>query len=108
MLLPQVPAEGISKQQGFEDIDIFQIECSCTDPDHTLISWIEIGSNEDLDVPCVTFYVTTSYSNWNGWWKRVCDAAGILFGQSLTTQHSLLLTKQSATNFAAALTKSID
>jgi hypothetical protein len=107
MLQPQTPAEGISKQQGFDDTDIYHIECSCTDPDHAVIAWIEIGTTEDWPEPLVTFYVTHSYAYWNGPWRRVCDAFNILLGRPLTTQHSLLLTKQSATNFAAALVKSI-
>lgn len=107
-LTSEAPAEGILKMKGWNDSHVYHVECSCTSPDHALQAWVEIDTEEDWPAPQLTFYVQDHYPNWNGFFRRLKDAVGILFGQPLTRSHSLLLTRQSAVNFTAALNQSIE
>jgi hypothetical protein len=107
-LTPQTPAEGISTAGLFSDNDtMFRIACSCMDDQHAVIAWIEVGENADWPEPCVSFYVNATYPGWNGFWRRFKDAFKIIIGREVTREHTLLLTNQSAVNFAQALTDSI-
>lgn len=109
MNTPQEPAEGIMKREGNDlNLQSFHVECSCTSEDHALEVWIEFDREVDWPEPQVTFYVRDCYPNWRGFFRRLKDAVGILFGQPLTREHSILFTKQSAINFTAAINKSIE
>jgi hypothetical protein len=109
MLKPQAPAEGILKRgNDFNgDVDLL-IACSCTDDGHSLPVTIEIDQDELVPEVQVIFYVSTTYPNWHKFFHRLKDAFGIVCGKPLTRQHSILLTKQAAINFAAALVKSAE
>lgn len=102
------PAVGISKSVGQDDTYSYHIECTCTDPDHSLQVWIEVEAEDDVDDVQIIFYVQSHYQSWRGFFRRFKDAIGIIFGSPLTKHHDLLLDKQAALNFAGALTNSID
>lgn len=102
------PATGILKTKGYDDAHCYHVECSCTDPDHAVQVWIEIDADKDIDQPQVVFYVKASYPGWKGFFGRLKDAMGILFGGDLVKDHGLLLDKQAAINFAAAINKSVE
>jgi hypothetical protein len=109
MNIPQQPAEGIMAREGNDlNMQSFHVECSCTDEGHALNVWIEFDREDDWPEPQVTFYVQTCYPTWRGFFHRLKDAVGIVFGQPLTREHSILFSKQSAINFAATLNKSIE
>lgn len=102
------PAVGVLKTAGHEDGTYsYHIECTCTDPDHALEVWIEVDVEEDMDDVQVMFYATSHYQSWRGFFQRFKDAIGIIFGSPLTKQHSLLLSKQAALNFAGVLNNTI-
>lgn len=103
------PALGISKSSTWNDTHVYHVECSCTDPDHAVVSWIEISTDEDLHNEVeVTFYVNTNFRRWENVWERIKIAASVLFGNGYEQHHSLLLEKQAAYNFAAAIEASIE
>lgn len=105
------PAVGISKQPGWgwDDAHVYNIECSCSDPDHSVQTWIEISTDDDFHNEIeVTFYVTTDYSGWRNFRERVSESWKVLWSGNSQRHHSLLLTKQSALNFAGAINKSIE
>jgi hypothetical protein len=106
-LTPQVPAEGISGDKSLNLAHNYHVECSCTDDHHAIDVWIEIDTDDDFSETEVIFYVQDSYPHWNGFFKRVTDAVGILMGKPLTRQHGIMLTRQSALNFTTALNESI-
>lgn len=104
----EIPATGISKQQGWDDAHVYHISCSCTDRDHALETWIEINAEEDIPEVAVTFYVQDHYPSWRGFFRRLHDAWRIVCGDPLTRSHGLLLEKQTAINFAAAINRSVE
>jgi hypothetical protein len=104
----EIPATGICKQQGWENTHVYHVNCSCTDGDHAVQTWIEIEPDADIPEVAVTFYVQAHYPSWRGFFRRLGDAWQILLGNPLTRSHGLLLEKQTAINFAAAINRSIE
>ncbi len=102
------PALGISRSESWRDAEVYHVDCSCTDPDHALDMWIEVSTDKDLPEVEVTFYVKTNFRYWWNFWERAKLAASVLFGNGYEQHHSLLLKKQAAYNFAAALEASIE
>ena len=107
MIEAQTPAEGISVQDVWDDAIVYNISCTCTDPDHELITWIEVTQDADQPEVEATFYVRTNFDNWDNIWERVRIACGVLFGYGYEQNHTILLSKQSAINFASALNNSV-
>lgn len=107
---PEKPALGISRNESYDsDYKVFHVECSCTDPDHAVVCWIEVSEDPDLhDEVEVTFYVQTNFASWRNFWERIKIASKVLFGRGYEQNHSLLLKKQAALNLSAALTETID
>jgi len=106
----QKPAVGILKEYDSEDARCYHIVCDCTCEDHAVDTWIEAEAEPDFGV-CITFYVKT----WTpaslaegGLWQRIKKAANILFKGVDTQQHDIILKEQAATNWIAAVQKSID
>jgi hypothetical protein len=104
----QKPALGISLSESWGDTSVYLIDCSCTDSDHAVTAWIEIAPDEDLSEVEVTFYIKTNFRRWERVLERVKLAWGILWGKGHEQHHSLLLRKQAALNFAAAIEASIE
>lgn len=102
------PALGISRSDSFSDAQAYHVECSCTDPDHAVEVWIEVSSEPDFPEVEVTFYAKTNFTRWRNVRERVKVAWGVLFGDGYEQNHSLLLKKQAALNFAAALEAAIE
>ena len=107
-MIKQNPAQGISVDSDYGDAKVFNVECDCSSDDHAIKMWIEV--NRDVDIPDVeiTFYVST----WTPWfkniWERINVAANVLFLGIHRQQHSMLLNKQSATNFAHAILDTVN
>jgi len=102
------PALGISRSESWDDAEVYHVECSCTDPDHALVTWVEVSTDKDFPEVEVTFYVKTNFRRWDNVWERIKTAWAVLFGDGYEQHHNLLLKKQAAFNFAAALEASIE
>lgn len=102
------PALGISRSSVYDDAVVYHVECSCTDPDHAVDAWVEISNDEDIPEVEVTFYIQTNFYGWRKFHQRLADAWRVLWGGSSERHHSLLLNKQAACNFAAAIEASIE
>lgn len=107
-LQAQSPAEGISVQDKWGDAMTFHVECSCTDPEHAHVAWVEVGHEGDIPEVEVTIFVETGYRGWQNWRKRIRDAWGVLTGGRIMRNHSILLTPQAAFNYQAALKKAAE
>jgi len=99
----QQPAQGISIDNDFGDAKVFNVECDCTADDHAVKMWIEVQRDKDLPDVEVSFYVTTWTPLWEGWGDRLRAVYDILFKGVHKQEHHMLLNKQSALNFAAAI-----
>lgn len=103
----QEPAEGISKGKSWADAHTYKVECDCGDPDHALHTWVELQGDSDVKDVSVSFYVKTWIPVWDKKFSRIRAAFSVLFGGTLEREHHVILNKQVATNFLAALDKSI-
>ena len=102
------PAMGISRSESWNDTDVYLVECSCTDPDHAVTTWIEIRPEEDIPEIEVNFYVKTNFRRWDKIGERLKLIWGIIRGDGVEQYHSLLLKEQAALNFAAAIEASLE
>jgi hypothetical protein len=103
------PALGVSRSSSYSDCEVYHVECTCTDPDHAVQAWIELREDPDIDDEVeVTFYVQTNFARWWNWRERFKIALSVLFGRGYEQNHSLLLNKQAALNFNAAMAASIN
>lgn len=103
----EVPAQGISVDRVFRDAKVFNVECDCGSDDHAVKMWIEVSGDQEVSDVEVVFYVDTWSPPWNGWKDRLQAVFNILFKGVYKQQHSLVLNKQSALNFATAITKTV-
>jgi hypothetical protein len=93
----QKPAEGISKVNDFDHSIWYHVECECLNPDHchTVDVNIELG---DVTVEINTEVSTPFWSK--NRWKMIWE---ILTKGYASHQACIILTKQAALNYAAAL-----
>lgn len=103
----QRPAEGISLEKDFGDAKVFNVECDCTSDDHAAKMWIEVQRDKDIPDVEVSFYVTTWTPVWSGWAQRLRAVYDILVKGVHKQEHHMLLNKQSAINFADAITSTV-
>jgi hypothetical protein len=104
----QTPAQGISIEKDFGDARVFNVECDCSADDHSVKMWIEVQC--DLDIPDVevSFYVTTwTREFWKDWPARLRAVYDILVKGVHKQEHHMILNRQSALNFAAAIKNTI-
>lgn len=103
-LKPQKPAKGISIDNDWGDAKSFNIECDCTSDDHAVKMWIEVQRDNDIPDVEVSFYVTTwTKEFWKNWPARLKAVWDILVHGVHKQEHHMLLSEQSATNFAHAI-----
>ena len=103
MITKQSPARGISVDADYVDAKVFNIECDCSSDDHAVKMWIEVSQDSDIPNVEVSFYVTTWSQRFENLWDRIKIAFDVLFLGVHKQQHSILLNKQSAVNFANAI-----
>lgn len=103
----QKPAQGISIDNDYGDARVFNIECDCSSDDHAVKMWIEINKDQDIPDVEVTFYVNTWTPWFSGWQERIVAALNMLFKGVHKQQHSMLLNRQSALNFAEAIKSTV-
>ena len=104
----QKPAQGIMLQHDFGDSKNFKVECDCTSDDHAVYMWIEVNRDEEVQDVEVSFYVTTwTKEFWRNWPARLRAVYDILVKGVHKQEHHMLLSKQSAMNFAHAITANV-
>ena len=105
---PQKPAQGITLQGDYGDSKNFKVECDCSSDDHAVHMWIEVQRDADIPDVEVSFYVTTwTKEFWKDWPARLRAVYDILFKGVHKQEHHMLLNKQSAINFADAITSTV-
>jgi len=105
----QQPAQGISIDNDFGDAKVFNVECDCTSDDHAVKMWIEVQRDNFIPDVEVSFYVTTwTREFWKNWPARLSAVYDILIKGVHKQEHHMLLNKQSALNFAAAIKNTVE
>jgi hypothetical protein len=100
----QKPARGIMLQHDFGDSKNFKVECDCSSDDHAVYMWIEVEKDKDMQDIQVSFYVTTwTREFWRNWPARLRAVYDILVKGVHKQEHHMILSQQSATNFAEAI-----
>ena len=104
----QKPAKVIMLQHDFGDSKNFKVECDCSSDDHAVYMWIEVSKDDEVDDVEVSFYVTTwTREFWRNWPARLRAVYEILFKGVHKQEHHMILSKQSATNLAGAITDTV-
>lgn len=104
----QKPAKGIMLQHDFGDSKNFKVECDCSSDDHAVYMWIEVAKDNEVQDIEVSFYVTTwTREFWRNWPARLRAVYEILIKGVHKQEHHMILSKQSATNFAQAITDTV-
>lgn len=104
----QTPARGIMLQHDFGDSKNFKVECDCSSDDHAVYMWIEVEKDKDMQDIQVSFYVTTwTQEFWRNWPARLRAVYDILVKGVHKQEHHMILSQQSATNFAHAITNTV-
>jgi hypothetical protein len=101
-MIAEKPAEGILKRNDWGDSKVYQIVCTCGDPDHDHAVWVEA---DDTGVSIV-IYTTNTSTFWNkSRWRQVWD----LFTKGYVKQEvSLIMNEQQVYNYADALTNAVN
>lgn len=107
-LKPQAPAKGIMLQGDYGNSKNFKVECDCSAEDHSVYMWIEINENPDIPDIDVSFYVRTWTPLWEGWKARLKAVYEILFKGVHKQEHHMLLSEQSAINFAHVILDTVN
>ena len=102
------PAMNIMQTSRYQDADSYRIACSCGDTDHDVHAWIEVRPESDIKEVEVTFYIHGRSPDWRTGWNRWRAAWNLLWHGFHESEHTLLLTDESAENFAHALQQSSD
>jgi len=101
-MTPELPAEGILKQNSWGDSKTYRVVCECgsNECDHNV--WVEA---EDTGVT-VTIYTTTRTNFWSKTrWYHIWT---LLTKGYIDTEANLIMKKQVALNYAIVLQSAID
>jgi hypothetical protein len=101
-MIPQPPAQGISQMSEH----CYRIDCDCTDDSHAIMAYIDVVPESDYRHIEVRLYSQNHITD--TWPNRIRQAWGLLTRSSYIHQHEMILSKQAALNFSAALVKSIE
>lgn len=127
-MYPQLPADGIARIGNFADSSLYNIDCSCGNPAHSVVVEVE-AANNSVDV---TTYVTVSTNYWwtffekrydidnallqsADWlWKDIANAVlnrirltwNIWSNGYVETETTITMTPQQVINYAAILQQS--
>lgn len=94
----EIPAKGIRKETD----DSYSVGCECTDDDHSITIWFDRNKEFGEDVE-VVFYVNSFTAKNMKLWARIKMALKLVFYGYTEMQSSIILSKQSAVNFAGLL-----
>jgi hypothetical protein len=97
MITPETPATGITKLQEWDSSVMFRVTCDCTAPDCQHTVDVEVEDN----FVTVTTYTTQSVNLWSkSRWQHIWQ---LLTTGKLEYEAAILMSKQVALNYAAAL-----
>lgn len=98
---PQIPAQGILKQNDWGDSKVYQIICNCGQTDHSHTVWVEA---EDTGIT-----VTTYTKQKSKWWElnRFQTIWTLLTRGYVEYEASIIMTEQQALNYADTLKSAI-
>ena len=100
----EVPAIGISKVSESKTHSTFNVQCDCSDPDHSIMLDIE---KED-EFTTLSIYVTTELPFWQKSYNRLKIAFQVLFAGQFKSESHLILQEQQAINLAHAILNGIN
>jgi hypothetical protein len=104
----QIPAQGLMLQGDYGKSKNFKVECDCGSEDHAAYMWIEVAEDKEVPDVEVSFYVRTWTPLWEGGvMSRIKAAYEIIFKGVHKQEHHMLLSKQSALNFAETIKKTV-
>jgi hypothetical protein len=128
-MTPQTPAEGILVNHDYGDAKHYTVACDCTDPDHEHNIWIEADEMGVTVMTCTkqstndwdeTIKKSYNIDNWflqrfDWFWKGIWNSLaiklkltyGIWVHGYLEYQAALIMSQQSALNYAETLKKAI-
>lgn len=105
----QTAAQGISIDKDFGGARVFNVECDCSADDHAVKMWIEVQRDPDVPDVEVSFYVTTWTAEFQqNWPARLRAVWDILVHGVHKQEHHMLLNRQSAINFANAISATVE
>ena len=108
----QKPAKGIMLTGDYSNnaspAKNYHVECECSSSDHSVSMWIEVDSDSETQDIQVGFFADT----WTPWWDKYHNRFKCIW-QLLTTgviryEHHMILSKQSAVNFANVILTDVD
>jgi hypothetical protein len=105
---PQKPAQGIMLNRNWGTARSYTIACECGVREHYPQMWIEVGSEDDVELQnvTVTFYVETP-SPWYrlNRWRQIW---AMLTRGYAKQEHALILSKQAALNLSTVIRNSVN
>lgn len=128
-MIPQVPADGISKRYEYDNLKCYHVSCDCGDDDHSHIISIESIDNEvmvniyttqftdqitrvkeryDIDNPILQNIDWTWKGLFNSLVTKLSLTLNIWFRNRIEYQAEIILKKQQALNYATALMNAIN
>jgi hypothetical protein len=102
-----LPVEGIMRVGQWPDTDVYRVACSCSDPDHDVVTWIEVQPESDIREVAITFFVNTRSPDWRKGWNRWRAAWNLLWHGCHESEHTLLLTREAGMNLSSAILASV-
>jgi hypothetical protein len=102
-LTVEKPAAGVYRHDTWGDATIYTVECDCHDPDHSVTVWIEFDAEHDIPTVEMTIYADMVSPRFGNLWERIKWSMACLFKGNVSLQHNMVLTDQSAKNFAGVL-----
>ena len=88
--------------------DCYRVACECHHPEHDLDVWIEVESDAEVREVTLTLYKELSTPVWEQGFNRVREALRVLFTGSTRVAGTIIMRREVAENFLAAVRSSID
>ena len=131
-MTPETPASGVKKIWEYNTSVAYDVGCTCGDPNHTVVFVVE--QDDDCQMIVVNTYVTVKTDYWSEFYKanvydidnpvlytiassfkglvnsvatRVCLIYDILVHGYVKYEQSVLMPKQVALNYAAAMQNAV-
>lgn len=102
------PWLGIMRLEHYDNADVYRVACSCGDYTHDVTAWVEVTQDKDIDEVEATFFVEGQSPTWSPGWRRWRAVWDLLVHGRHRSEHTLLMSREAAENFAQALQHSAD
>ena len=98
----QTPAEGILKINDWGSSRVYQVVCSCNNPDHNHTVWVEA----DESGVNVIIYTTNTSKFWTkNRWRQIWE---LLTTGQVEQEVGIVMSEQQTLNYAKSLTRAIE